>query len=72
MLRRRYGSGLSFVRPDDYTDEEGEVVKPTPLYAAPPDIDAIQTEAYASGRADEAEERGVPPINIGVKEDGNV
>lgn len=35
MFLRAYGNGLSFVRPDDYEDEDGNPVTPRPLYAAP-------------------------------------
>lgn len=35
MYPRRYGSGLSFIRPRDYTDEEGNLVQPVPLYERP-------------------------------------
>jgi hypothetical protein len=37
MFPRRYGSGLSFVRPADYFDELTEsMVTPTPLFTHPP------------------------------------
>jgi hypothetical protein len=32
MYDRAYGSGLSFTRPADYHDAEGNLVQPTPLY----------------------------------------
>lgn len=35
MFDRRYGSGLSFTRPDDYKNEDGETVTPKPLYKHP-------------------------------------
>jgi len=38
MFPRAYGSGLSFVRPKDYIDEDGELVQPTPLYT----LDALK------------------------------
>ncbi len=39
MFPLRYGSGLSFVKPESYEDEETlEMVHPTPLYTAPPAI----------------------------------
>ncbi len=38
MFQRRYGSGLSFVRPDDYTDEDGELIQPIALYT----LDALK------------------------------
>ncbi len=38
MFPRAYGSGLSFVRPTDYIDEDGELVQPTPLYT----LDALK------------------------------
>ena len=36
IVARAYGSGLSFVEPTPYINEDGETVKPVPLYAAAP------------------------------------
>ena len=36
MFDRRYGSGLSFGRPADYENEDGDTVSPTPLFKHPP------------------------------------
>lgn len=34
MFDRRYGRGLTFVKPATYTDEDGKLIEPVPLYLA--------------------------------------
>lgn len=54
MFDRRYGSGLSFVRPEDYEDEDGVVVRPTPLYRA------SQLSSSGSAHVTDGRDRAAP------------
>jgi hypothetical protein len=57
-FQRAYGSGLSFVRPADYEDEDGNLVQPEPLYPASAIEQAVREEREACARI--AEEHYIP------------